>query len=95
MLDAIITIFSFFGLTWAIQNSDLLSKPRNWIMRQSVFLFELFSCPFCLGFHVGWIIYLIHEKEWHWNLFILWGLASAAISFIISTIINRLSIVKL
>lgn len=95
MLDAIITIFSFYGLTWAIKESDLLSRPRNWIMRNSVFMFGLLSCYFCTGFHAGWIIYLLHEQKWYWNFFILWGLASASISFILNIIINWLTATKL
>ncbi len=90
MLDAIITILSFYGLTWAIKESDLISRPRNWIMRHSVFMFEMLSCYFCTGFHAGWIIYLLHEKEWHWNFFILWGLSSAAFSYIINAVVTRL-----
>ena len=90
MLDTIITILSFYGLTFAIQNSDLLSRPRNWIMRHSVFMFQLLSCSFCTGYWVGLIIYLLHEKEWHGNLFLIWGLASASISYIINAVVDRL-----
>jgi len=90
MLDALIVIFSFYGLTWAIKESEILSIPRNWIMRKSVFAFKLLSCYFCTGFWCGIVICLLHENQPHFNFLILWGLASAASSLILDAIVSRL-----
>lgn len=90
MLNALIVLFSFYGLTWAIKESELLSTPRNWVMRKSVFIFKLLSCYFCTGFWCGLVVYLLYNLSFHWNLFILWGLAGAAVSFIMDAVVTRL-----
>ena len=81
-----------------MQNAELLSVPRNWLMRKSVFFFKLLSCSFCTGFYSGLIIYLLNFAKIQKNFSIiemfLWGLASSGISFIITVVIDRISTIK-
>lgn len=90
LLEAIIVLFAFYGFTWAVKESELLSSPRNFLMRKSVFIFKLLSCYFCTGFWCGIAVYLLHESVWRWNFIILWGLAGAAVSFIMDALVSRL-----
>lgn len=98
MLDCIITIAAIFGLAFLIKESDgpwgIIAWFRNLLMTNrwfGVFFFKLFDCYFCLGFHCGWIIYLLHEQSWTIQFFILWGLAGAAISLTINLLLGKLS----
>ena len=98
MLETVIVLLSFFSLTWAIQNVDPISIPRNWLMRKSVVFFKLLSCSYCTGFYSGLIIYLAKfaqiQKDFSIIEMFLWGLASAGFSFIITAVIDRISILK-
>lgn len=91
MLEAIIVVFAIYGLTWGIQNSELLSVSRGWIMRKSVFAFKLLSCSFCVGFYSGMLIYLLSQSVHSFNLFLIWGLAGSGISFILTGLGNKSS----
>lgn len=91
MLDAIITVFAIFGFTFAIKETSLLSRPRNWIIRHNTFFANLLSCYFCCGFYSGLAVYLLHENNYDWRRLILWGLAGSAISFIFNALIIKLT----
>jgi hypothetical protein len=98
MLDCIITICAIFGLAFLIKESDgpwgLMAKFRNWIMTNKhvgVFFYKLLDCYFCLGFHCGWVAYLLHEDHWTIQFFILWGLAGGVISLMFDMLMRKLS----
>ena len=97
MLNTFIVIFSMFGLAFLIKESDgpfdIMSRLRNLLMRNKyvgVFFFKLLDCYFCTGFHTGWIIYLLHEKNWHLNLLFCWGLAGGAVSLMMDAALSSL-----
>lgn len=97
ILDSIITIMSIFGAAYFAKESSgpfgIMSLVRNKLISNKyigVFFFKLFDCFFCTGCWSGGIIYLLHESEWHVNLFVLWVLAGGAISFILNAILERL-----
>lgn len=98
MLDFIIVLGAIFGLAFLIKESDgpwgSMAWLRNKLMSNKhvgVFFYKLLDCYFCLGFHCGWIVYLLHETTWKIQFFILWGLAGAAISFMLNLLVERLS----
>ena len=97
MIDAIMAIFSIYGLAFFIKESDgpfdLMSRLRNYLMRNQyvgVFFYKLFSCYLCVGTHCGWIIYLLYNKNYAWNLFIIWALAGGAVSLILDALLDKL-----
>jgi hypothetical protein len=90
LLDALIVLFSFYGLTWTIKESEIFSVPRNWLISKSVFAFKLLDCYFCTGFWCGIAVYLLHEPAWNLKFLFLWGLASASVSFIVDALVTRL-----
>lgn len=98
MLDSIITIFSIYGLSFLFKESDgpfdLMSRLRSFLMTRQklgLFFYKLLSCYFCVGCHAGWIIYLFYNKNYSFNLFILWMLAGGAISLILDKLVSKLS----
>jgi hypothetical protein len=98
MLDCIITICAIFGLAFLLKESDgpwgLIGKGRNLLLTNKhvgVFFYQLLDCYFCLGFHCGWIAYLLHEHHYSLQFFILWGLAGGIISLTFNALLSKLS----
>lgn len=96
-MNMVITILAIYGLAFAIRETDgpwdLVSKWRNWMMRLplvGVQFYKLLNCYFCLGFHCGWIVYLLSENHYTWQFFILYGLAGGVISLILDAVLSRL-----
>lgn len=99
MLDAIIIIFSIFSLSFLIKETDgpwgSVAYIRNFLIKDDfigVFCYKLLSCYYCLGCHVGYIIYMLYTTYNNWTFcnFILWSLAGGAISFIMNLIVEKL-----
>jgi hypothetical protein len=97
-MEILIYLLAIFGLAFFLKESDgpfdLMAKLRNALMRNKylgVFFYKLFSCYFCCGFHCGYLIYLLINKNWQFNLFICWGLAGGVSCLILDGVINKLS----
>jgi hypothetical protein len=97
-MDILFYLLAAFGLAFLIKETEgpwgIISWIRNILMRNKyvgVFFYKLLSCYFCLGFHCGWIVYLLSAEKYRWNFLILWGLAGAIFSLILGTALNRLS----
>lgn len=96
MIEAIILITAIVGLAFLLKESDgpwgIISWFRNKLFANKhvgVFFFQMFDCYFCLGFHCGWIVYLLSAASLTWQFFILWGLAGGTISLIFSKLLER------
>lgn len=91
MLDVIITLFAFYGLTYIVKEASIFSRVRSWIMLKSTFMAGLLYCWFCTGFHCGWMVYMLHEPfPWHVKGLVLWALAGSAISGLFNALMERL-----
>lgn len=93
-----IALLAIFGLSFLIKESsgpfDIMSKLRNYLMRNKYvgyFFYSLLSCYFCVGCHSGWIVYLLFNKNYTVNLFIIWMLAGGASSLILEAVLNKLN----
>jgi hypothetical protein len=96
-MNVVVIICAIYGLAFAIKQTDgpwgLIARWRNWMMRLplvGVQFFKLLDCYFCLGFHCGWMTYLLAENSYKWQFFILWGLAGGTLSLILDAILARL-----
>lgn len=89
-------LFACFGCAYVIKESDLLAKPRQWVMQRSVFLTKLLWCWWCVGFWAGVFVYLLHHAsgdgfetfnpfEW-----LIWGFAGSAASAMGNAVMQRL-----
>lgn len=97
-MNTVISILAIFGLAFAIKESDgpwgIMSWMRNRLMANKhigVFFYKLFSCYFCVGFHCGWIVYLLGANDYSFQFFILWGLAGGVICLILDGLLAKLS----
>jgi len=88
MFHTILIVFAFYALAHAIKESTLFDRPRIWLIGLHPFFYQLFSCYFCVGFHAGWIVYLL--DHWKYGEIFLYGLAASGISFIIDAVVEKM-----
>ena len=96
-MSIIVCLLSIFGLAFLIKESDGPWGLMSWLRRQlmankyiGVFFYKLLDCYFCLGFHCGWIVYLLQGEPYRWHFLILWALAGSAISLIMDASLSCL-----
>lgn len=94
----IINILAIISIVFCIQNISgpfgILSKIKNILMTNKyvgVFFYELFECPYCLGFHAGYIVYLLSLESFKFTQMIIWGFVGAFVSYVSTLLINRLN----
>lgn len=97
-MNWLIYILAIYGLAFLLKEVEgpwgIVATARNWLMTNKyvgVFFYKLLECYFCMGWWCGVFIYLLSEEAWDLNLLICWGLAGAAISLILSKVVDRLS----
>lgn len=95
MIEMLIYVCAIFGLAFLLKESDgpwgLVAKGRNLLIghkKVGKFFYDLLDCYFCLGFHCGWIVYLLSAEPFHLQFIILWGLAGGTISLTLSKLLN-------
>lgn len=84
-MESLFILLSFFSITWILMLSSILDRPRDYLTSKSVFFYKLFNCPFCVGFHTGYIFYMLYNPfdSWSIKMMALWALASAAFNYIL------------
>ena len=82
----IIMIFAIYTLSFLIRNSsgpfNLFGLIRNKLVSNKylgVFFYQLLTCPWCIGFHCGYIIYILQFTYFKTSDFFMWALAGSAI----------------
>jgi hypothetical protein len=82
----IIYLLSMVALSFFIKEIsgpfNIFGYFRNILMRNKyigTFFYKLLSCPFCLGFHAGYLVYLLQCTNFDIRQFILYGLAGSTI----------------
>ena len=95
---SLIHILAIISITFCIQNIGgpfgVLSKIKNILLNNKyfgVFFFELLECPYCIGFHVGYMVYLLTTNLINIQEIVLWGFVGAISSYIASIFINKLN----
>jgi hypothetical protein len=71
---------------------DLFQKARLWLLRLEYvgpFVYKLLECPYCIGFHCGWMVYLLSCPSFSLGWFFLWGFAGSSIVAILDRILER------
>lgn len=89
MLEVIIIFLSFYGMTYLLKESSILSRPRNWIMLKSTFVAQMLFCWFCSGAWSALMVYGCYQ--WHYGFIFLWCLAGATFSLFMNAVITRLT----
>lgn len=57
--DLFLFIFATYGITFGLKDSKLFSKPRNFLAERYDFFLSLFQCPYCVGFHAGYLAFFL------------------------------------
>jgi uncharacterized membrane protein len=58
-MNVFLTAAVMYGITFGIKDAKLFTIPRNWLTSRSGFIHSLLSCAYCVGFHSGWMTYLL------------------------------------
>lgn len=93
MMPTILCLLAMFGLTFFFKESDLFNPIRIKLIQLHPILAQLLSCPFCVGFYSGLIVFgLANFPDYHnqWFHLPIWGLSGASISLLLSLLVSRL-----
>ena len=81
-------ILAIYAISFIVRNIsgpfDILSKIRNYLLasRAGVFFYELLNCPWCVGFHCGYIVYFLaclSFSTFSLPMMVIWAFAGSAI----------------
>ena len=67
MIDMLTLLLASYGLTFGLMNdkvkflTDLLKRLPLFVREDRTFFDRVFACPYCTGFHTGWMLYLFSE----------------------------------
>lgn len=84
----IFELLAIYAISYIFRNLDGPFDILNYIRRElldnkyiGVFVYKLISCPWCVGFHSGYLVYLLSFI--HFNIFemIVYGFAGSAITY--------------
>lgn len=88
------TLLLCFGICFGLQNKVVSIPLVQHLIYQYPAVRKLFRCSYCMGFHAGWLAYLLSLfagvilvsgcLQW-FSLFILWGLIGSAFSYTLDT----------
>lgn len=96
----LLTVLAIFGICFFLKETGGPFGIMSWLRGKlfnnkhvGVFFYQLFSCYFCLGCHAGYIVYLLSTPHHSWTVpdLVLWTLAGGSASFIINSILEKLS----
>lgn len=96
-MSLILLLLAICSLSFFIQNLsgpfNLFGLVRNKLLQNKyfgVFFYELLSCPWCIGFHAGYLVYLLQATSFDIRQFIVFGLAGSTTNALFSVIFNKL-----
>ena len=82
----VISILAIYALSFALRNLsgpwNIFGLTRNWVVQIpqiGTLFFELLSCPWCIGFHCGYVVYIISFHDFSLSNLFIWALAGSAI----------------
>lgn len=93
------TLFLFvcatYGITFGLKDSKIFARPRNYLAERYMFFLELFQCPYCVGFHAGWLAFLLvvpsPDSYLTWtSLFVAHAFAGAFVAGFLEAVLLRL-----
>lgn len=94
----ILYILAIYAFSFSIRNLsgpfNIIVKLRSTLLQNKYvgnFFYELFTCPWCIGFHCGYIVYLLHFTSFDIKQMIVWAFAGSAISGLLDSIIDKLN----
>lgn len=80
-------LFRLLSIPRAAWGGESAAEARNALPAWKVFFLRLFGCPYCTGFHAGWIGYLVATFL---PEVVAFAFAGAALCYLLETIARRL-----
>lgn len=85
-MDLVCFILCAFGCTQILVYSDLIPRPKTgWLAKFT-------RCPMCLGFHVGWILMLVPNDLFQYEVSVangvMLGFISSGTSYLLSMVMS-------
>jgi|SRR5579859_4900647 len=100
-MSIIVLMMIIYSLSYIIRNLagpfNLFSWIRNKLISNKlvgVFFYELLSCPWCIGFHCGYIVYIINTLNLSISKCFLWGLFGSFICFLFDQLFDIINLIK-
>lgn len=87
-MEVFLTLALMYGITFSLKDAKLLNRPREFVMKVKFFE-DLLTCPFCTGFHSGWISFLLlytggaARALTFWMGLLVYGFVGAAVSYVV------------
>lgn len=54
----ILHLIAAYGICFGLQN-DKAKFLTQWLCKDGNFFEQMLSCPYCTGFHAGWVVWLL------------------------------------
>ena len=96
-MSLVLIFLAIISLSFFIQNLsgpfNIFGLARNKLLQNKyvgVFFYELLSCPWCIGFHSGYLVYLLQCTEFDFRKMVIFGLVGSAVNAIFSELFNKL-----
>ena len=92
----ILILMAMYGLTFALQHkiAGIFMKETYRELSASSLKSKLLSCTFCMGFHSGWLVYLLSILDdlnsFTAGNFVIFAFAGSAFSYTIDTYVQKL-----
>ena len=94
-MEIILYLFAMYGITFGLQHKLPAASAESLknIFKEGI-LDSLLSCTYCVGFHAGWIVYVLSFAARDWEIstgeFILYAFAGASFSYFLDSVIQNL-----
>ena len=79
-------ILTIYTVSYAVRHLSgpfgIFDRARRWLLAgklTGVFTFELLSCPWCVGFHCGYVTYLCFGNNIDIASVVQWGLIGSVV----------------
>lgn len=88
----LLQILVMYGITFGIKDSKLFLPIRQRLSNRFLFFYRLFTCPYCVGFHSGWLTYLLFTSLGVFDLryFLAYAFAGVTVSGTFEVVLVRI-----
>lgn len=76
-MEIFLYLLACYGICFAIQNKFTFLHGKH------EKLDKFLTCPYCVGFHAGWIVYLLVHSELSWEMVFIYAFGSSAFCYVV------------
>lgn len=79
---SLVMLLLCYGLCFGVQHKI------SFIQYQWYWLDRFLECPYCVGFHCGWVVWILVERTGGLVEALVWSFVSAAFCYILDTVVR-------